>query len=253
MATNITMAPGTPDVPQPSGPINHIGRLFGVFFSPKATFTDIAQRPTWILPVVIMTILGFCVAVVMNQKIDWRDVASKRIEASPRAANLSAEQKEQQLAMSAKISPGITYGFGTLGPILSVVIVGGVMLLAYNVIGGAGAKFSQAMGIVSHAFIPSLLGTLFFILVLFLKPAGTVDLDNPVATNLGAFLPDTVPKALMSLAKSIDIFSIWTLLLIAIGFAAVSPKKLRGKSLSIAIAVWAVWIALKMAGSWITG
>jgi len=240
-----------PEAPEPGRPINHLGRIFGVFFSPKATFEDIAKRPSWVIPVVLMTILGIGVAVVMNQKIDWRDVASKRIEESPRAANMTAEQKEQQIAMGAKISPGFAYGFGALGPILGVLVVAGVMLLAYNVIGGADANFGAAMGIVSHAFVVTILSTLLFILILYLKAPGTVDLDNPVATNIGAFLPESTPKAIMSLGKSIDVFSIWMLLLISIGFTAINPKKLKGKSLSIAVAVWAVYVAIKMGGAWI--
>jgi hypothetical protein len=198
-----------------------------------------------------MTLLGGTVAFVMNQKVDWRDVASKRIEESPRAANLSPEQKEQQLAMSAKISPGIAYGFGIAWPILQALIVGGVLLLAYNLIGGAGARFGSALGITAHAFFPWILYSLLFILILYLKAPGTVDLDNPIATNVGAFLPESTPKAILSLAKSIDLFSIWTLLLISIGFTAVNPKKLKGKSLSIAISVWAVYVAIKMGGAWI--
>src|SRR5262244_2311197 len=95
--------------PDASGPVNHFGRLMGVFFSPKATFQDIAARPSWLVPVLLMTVLGVVTAFVMNQKVDWRDVASKRIEESPRAANLSAEQKQQQIEMSAKVSPPIAY------------------------------------------------------------------------------------------------------------------------------------------------
>jgi hypothetical protein len=240
-----------PEAPEAAGPINHFARIIGVFFSPKATFEDIVRRPSWILPVILMTVLGIGVAFVMNQKVDWRDVASKRIEESPRSANLSAEQKEQQVAMSAKVSPPVAYAFGALGPILAVLIVAALMLLAYNVIGGANASFSAALGVVSHAFVVTLLSSLLFILILYLKAPGTVDLDNPVATNLGAFLPESTPKVLMSLGKSIDIFSIWMLLLIAMGFTAVNPKKLKGKSLSIAISVWAVYVAIKMGGAWI--
>ena len=239
------------EAPEASGPINHFGRIMGVFFSPKDTFADIAKRPSWILPVILMTLLGGTVAFVMNQKVDWRDVANKRIEDSPRAANLSPEQKEQQLAMSAKISPGIAYGFGIAWPILQALIVGGVLLLAYNLIGGAGVRFSSALGITAHAYFPWILYSLLFILILYLKAPGTVDLDNPIATNVGAFLPESTPKAIMSLAKSIDLFSIWTLLLISIGFTAVNPKKLKGKSLSIAIGVWAIYVAIKMGGAWI--
>jgi hypothetical protein len=247
MATTPTIAP---ELPAP-GPINHFARIIGVFFSPKLTFEDIARRPSWILPLVVMTVLGIGVAFVMNQKVDWRDVAAKRIEESPRAANLSPEQKEQQLAMSAKFSPVAVYAFGLLIPIISVVAVAGVLLLAYNLIGGASAKFSGAMGIVSHAYLVTSISTLLFILILYLKAPGTVDLDNPVATNVGAFLPDSVPKAIMSLGKSLDVFSVWVMLLISIGFTAVNPKKLKGKSLSIVLAVWAVYVACKMGVAWI--
>ena len=245
MSTTPVIAPEAP------GPINHFARLIGVFFSPKATFEDIAKRPSWILPVVLMTVLGAGVAFVMNQKVDWRDVASKRIEESPRAANLTPEQKEQQLAMSAKISPPIAYVFGIAWPILQALIVGGVVLLAYNLIGGAGARFSTSLGITAHAYFPWILYSLLFILILYLKAPGTVDLENPIATNLGSFLPESTPKAFMSLAKSIDIFTVWTLLLISIGFTAVNPKKLKGKALSIVISVWAVYVAIKVGLAWI--
>src|SRR5437868_10366393 len=98
-----------PEAPQAPGPINHFGRIVGAFFSPKATFEDIARRPSWIIPAVLMTVLGIVVAFVMNQNVDWRDVACKRIEDSPRAANIREQQKEQQIAMSAKLTIGADY------------------------------------------------------------------------------------------------------------------------------------------------
>ena len=125
------------------------------------------------------------------------------------------------------------------------------MLLAFNLIGGAGARFGTSMGIVSQAYFPWILYSLLYILILYLKVPGTVDLENPIATNVGAFLPDGTPKALMSLAQSIDVFSFWTLLLLSIGFTAVSPKKLKGKALGIVISVWATYVAVKMGTAWI--
>src|SRR5262245_7042414 len=104
MVTTPVVASAAPEPPAP-GPINHIGRLIGTFFSPKATFQSIAAQPSWLAPVLLMTVFGMITAVVMNQKVDWRDVASKRIEESPRAANLTPDQKERQLEMSAKVSP----------------------------------------------------------------------------------------------------------------------------------------------------
>ena len=238
MATTPVASPA----PEAQEPINHFGRIIGVFFSPKPTFQSIARRPSWIAPVLLMTILGCIVGFTLNKRVDWRDVASKRIEESPRASQLSAEQKEQQLAMSAKISPAIAYAIGLLAPIFIAVVVGGVMLGAYNLLAGAGANFKVAMSIVSHAYVVSIISSLLFILILFLKAPGTVDLENPVATNLGAFLPDGTSKTVMALGTAIDLFSFWIICLIGVGFAAFNPKKLKtGSAIGIALVVWAAY------------
>jgi len=233
--------------PEAQEPINHFGRIIGVFFSPKETFQSIARNPSWIMPVILMTVLGCVVGFAMNKKVDWRDVASKRIEESPRTAQLSNEQKERQIEMSAKISPYFAYGFGLLGPILLAVIVGAAMLGAYNLLGGAGANFSVSMGIVSHAYLVTMVSSLLFLLILFLKPPGTINLENPVAANLGAFLPDGTSKTVMALGAAIDLFSFWIIFLIGLGFSAFNPKKLKlGSSIGIALTVWAVYQACRL-------
>jgi len=97
-----------------------------------------------------------------------------------------------------------------------------------------------------------MISSLLFILVLFLREPGTVDLDNPVATNLGAFLPDTSAKWLLKLGSAIDVFSFWVLFLIALGFSAFNPRKLKlGSSLGIAFAVWAAYEVCRVGISFI--
>ena len=250
MATTTAVSP---EAPEPAKvPINHFGRITGMFFSPKATFEQIARRPSWLAPVLLMTIVGLVVGVAINQRVDWRDVASKRIEESPRAANLSAEQKEQQISIGAKVSPYFAYGFGLIGPILLVVIVATVMWGAYNLLGGANANYGVSLAIVSHAFVVTVVSSLLFILILYLKPIGTVDLENPVAANLGALVPDGSAKWLEKLASAIDVFSFWVMALIGIGYAAFNPKKLKtGSAIAICFGVWAAYEVVRVGISFI--
>jgi hypothetical protein len=226
-------------------------RIVGVFFNPKETFKDIAAAPTWIIPTVLLVLLSTMACFALNQRMDWRSFMSQQIEKSPQAANMSPEQKEQRIEGGAKISRAITYFLG-VAPAVVILIVAVVMFGSYNLFAGAGASFSQAMGIISHVFLTSILSTAIFLLVLFIKPVGTFDLDNPVATNLGVLIPEDAAKWLMTLGKSIDIFSIWMLLLIAVGFAAVNPRKLKfGQSFAIALGVWAVFVLVKVTWAWI--
>lgn len=238
---------------QPQAAISPFGRVIGVFFSPKATFEDIGRKPSWVLPILITTILSVTSVVALNQRVNWRDYIIQQIEKSPRADQLTAEQKQQQAEMGAKFTVGIVYASGFLVPICFALLVGLVMWGAYNLLAGAGARFSQSFSILAHAGLVGIVSTPLFLLVLFLKPPGTLDPENPLATNLAALLPEESAKWLVTLCKSIDVFSFWTLILIAIGFAAVNPRKLKGaKSFTVAFTVWAAYVVVRVGWAFIS-
>ena len=233
---------------QPQAAISPFGRVIGVFFSPKATFEDIARKPGWVLPILIWTVLSVTSVVALNQRMNWRDYIIQQMDKNPRAAQLSADQKQQQADMAVKFTVPIVYASGFLVPICFSLFVGLVMWGAYNLLAGAGARFSQSFSIIAHAGLVGLgiVGTALFLLVVFLRQPGTVDPDNPVATNLAVLLPEESAKWLVTLCKSIDVFSFWTLILIALGFAAVNPRKLKGaKSFTVAFTVWAAYVVVR--------
>jgi Yip1 domain len=203
--------------------------------------------------VILLTFMSLAVSFTINQRTDWRAFMADQIDKSPSGSQLSPAQREQRIEGGAKFSPPFTYAIGLVGPILAFLIVALVMWGAYNLLGGANTNFGTSLAITTHAFLTGLVSSLLFLLVLLLKPPGTVDLQNPVATNLAAFLPADSAKWLVTLCKSLDIFSFWTLLLLAIGFAATNPRKLKGsKSLRIAITVWAVFVALKVGWAFVS-
>src|SRR6266404_8530071 len=124
--------------------ISAVGRVVGVFFSPKATFEDIVRKPSWVLPVVLLTLFSIGVTVVINQRVDWRQFMSQQIEKNPRSANLSAEQKERQIEGGAKFTPIVTWVIGACGPILFALVVALAMWGAYNLLGGSNANFGTS-------------------------------------------------------------------------------------------------------------
>jgi len=213
---------------------------------------DIVRKPSWIVPVAILTFLSVLVCISINQRTNWRDFISQQIEKSSRASQLSPEQKEQQIDAGAKYAPYATYIFGIPGAFVLVLIVALIMMGAYNLLAGANVNYTTSLGIVSHAFVPSIISSVIFLLILYLKAPGTVDLENPVATNIGAFLPEDSAKWLAKLYTSIDIFSFWTLVLIAMGFAAANSKKLKGsRAYTIAFTVWVTFVVIRVAWAFI--
>lgn len=241
METTVTPSPEAP------ASMAAIARMIGVLSNPKKTFEDIVRKPSWVVPVVLLTLFSIAVSVAINQRTNWREYISQQMKKSPQAAQLPPDQKAQRVEAGAKYAPIVAYVIGIPAPVVVVLIVALVMMGAYNLLGGAGARFGASLGIVAHAFIPSFISSVILLFVLYLRAPGAVDLENPVATNVAAFLPDRSAAWLVSLCKSIDIFSIWVLVLVAIGFAAVNPKKLKGsKPYMIALAVWAVFVVLRV-------
>ncbi|OLC99008.1 MAG: hypothetical protein DMG35_12935 [Acidobacteria bacterium] len=246
MATTPTPAP------EAQATLSPFGRVIGVLFSPGKTFEDVVRKPGWITPVLVSTLLSIISVVALNQRMNWRDYIVQQMEKNPRTAQMSADQKQQQAEVGVKFTVAIVYVAGVVVPVLFALLVGLVMMGAYNLLAGAGVRFAAAFSIVAHAALVGLVSTPLFLLVLFLKPPGTIDPENPLATNLAALLPEESAKWLVALCKSFDIFVFWTLILLAIGFAAVNPKKLKGaKSFTIAFTVWAVYVVCRVGWAFI--
>ena len=79
----------------------------------------------------------------------------------------------------------------------------------------------------SHAFVPLIISSLVAIVVLVIKQRGDADPEHFLAGSLSAFLPDNAPKWQETLGQSLELFWIWTLALVAIGFSAANPKKIK--------------------------
>src|SRR5437899_11415239 len=148
------MATTTPiPAPEAQAALSPFSRIVGVFFSPGATFADIVRKPGWVLPVVLTTILSIGVSFAINQRINWREFMNQQIEKSPRAAQMSAEQKQQQIEGGAKFSLPFTSAIGLLGPIFFALIISLVMWGAYSLLGGISTNFSAAFRLKAHHFL----------------------------------------------------------------------------------------------------
>src|SRR5262249_42569088 len=163
-----------------------------------------------------ITALSIVVCTVLNQRMNWREYVGQQMDKSSRTSQMSAEQKEEAIERGAKFAPAFTYVFGVPGPLVFVLLTTLVMWAAYNLLAGANATFGSSFAIVSHASLVSVVSTILFVVILFLKDPGTIDLENPVSANLAAILPEDSAKWLFTLCKQVDVFTFWILALIAI-------------------------------------
>jgi len=244
--TSTTVSSPGPAGPEPAARVSWIGRIFGVFFSPKETFESIAVRPTWLAPLVLLCLAQVALTAVFTERVGWRGFMQKKLENNSRVQEMTPEQRERVLDVQAKVARDIGYVGAGAAPFLGAVIVAAIYLATFNLLVGANIKFKTSLGIVAHAWVPALVAVLLGILVIFLKDPSTVDLEHLIASNAGAFVSDDSPKWLVVLLGSLDLFSIWTLLLLAAGYSAANPKKISyGKALAWVVTVWLIFVLAK--------
>ncbi len=243
----MSSSPSTPTT-EPPAEQNSVARLFGALFNPKPTFESIARRPTWILPVILGCVAFIGTVGAFSYRGGWESFMEKQDASSSRIQNMTPEARENLIKTQVKVAPIFGYVEGVIVPFTSALAVAGVLLGAFTVTGSTKTDFKTSLGIVAYAGLPWLVQGLLIVLIIFLKDPANVDLQNPVTSNPGAFLSSDAPKWLVALLSSIDIFAIWNMVLLGIGFSATNPKKLSfGKAFGTVFAVWSFYVILKVA------
>jgi hypothetical protein len=239
------MASAPTPSPETTAPVSSVGRIFGVIFSPKPTFESIAQKPTWIVPLIVLTLLSIGVSSILAARADWREVVREQLDKSGRLDKIPQEKREDTISGGAVFAKYITYTAGFVGPAIGALISTAIYLVAFNVILGAGLKFKTSFSIVSYASVPSGLRAILGSVILLLKDPSTINPNNFVASNIAAFLSSDSPKWLLTLGTFLDVFAFWGLVLTAIGFSAANPKKLKlGTALGVVFGVYVVIVLL---------
>lgn len=243
MTTGQDNALATP-APDPGPKPNPVQRIIGVIFSPDATMASIAKRPDWVLPLVLLLITSLAAGLIIAPRVDFASAARESLEQNK---NTTPEQIDKAV----KITNTMGKVFSYLSPVLSLIgllIIAGVLLLAFRLFGGEG-DYKQAFSVTCYASVPSIIKSVVTLIILVARGGiiPVTQLATMVRSNLG-FLADikTNPMA-FAIYSSFDIFSIWFLFLIIIGFAYLSRLS-KAKSAGIIISLWFVVFLLKLIG-----
>lgn len=246
------MAATTTAVPETPQPIGVFGRLIGALMNPRATFADIAHKPGWIAPVILFIILNVSITTIFGQRVGWRAFMEKQIaqnhSAQQRMEQLPPDQREKIIDQQTKFAPIFGYVFGVIGIPIILLIIAAIFMGIFNATSSAGIDFETSLGIAAHAYLPLAVAGLLGLLLLYIKSPDTIDIQNLVASNPGAFLGNSAPRSLVVLLTSLDAFTFWTLGLMAFGYSVARPRKIKmGSALTWVFGVWIVYVGIKVA------
>ena len=236
---NPVVNPGEAETPAQSFP----ERLLGIFISPTETFADVARKPDFILPLVLLVLIAIAGVEVFLHKIGMEPVVRWAFEHSSRAANMPPDQMQ---TMIERMLPFYTWmaRVSALLWIPLVVLVGAIIgLVTVNSIFGGKITFKTAFAVSSYAYAVNIIHALIGLaMTLFGDPEHFIsNASNPTPTSVGFFLnPNDVSKPLLSLGSSLEIFTIWNIALLALGCSVASGRK--AKTLPVFFTFLGLWI-----------
>lgn len=231
------MGQGIQQPPVEQGGGNAFLDVFKVLYEPAAVFERVRERPRFIAP--YLTIIAVqCILFFVNLPY---------LEAAVKAQMATAAQ--------GRPVPGtaVLVAFGLLGTIIVLALVlalsGLILWVLTSVLGGSGeAKYSTMLSVAAYAAVPSVI-LLSVVGSIVLHMQGTSGLTSPQdmqpALGLDLLMPGT--KGFLGAAlKAINPFSIWGLVLTAIG---VTTTQRTSKGTGYTVATAAFVIGLLIAGA----
>ena len=242
-----------PPVPTPgpeAAPLSQGARIVNTFVAPSKTFTDLRRSASWWAPYLLITVAWVSFVYVVQSQIGYRKVQENKIQMVPKAAaqidKLPPDQRESQLASSAKRSLYFDYG-RAVTRLLWFAIIAGVLLGTLKFAAGAEVPFKVAFAIVTYASLPMVLRSVLAIVALLAGVSPDMfNPDVPLMTNIAYFVDPTKSLPLYTFASTFDLFEIWTLVLAAIGFSSVT--KLKRSTALICVFAWYFVLVLIFVG-----
>jgi hypothetical protein len=231
-----TPAPGAPTSSAAAWPFPR--RFLAVFTSPRALFEHLAERPTWLAPLLVfLGVFALVFVILMDPVIVPEQIA--RIEESGRPNG------DQAIAM---MSGPFKWSFLVVGmffiTVATFVYAVWVFIVGSFVLGGK-FTYRQALSLVSHAslvLVPSaLLGI----------PLALVTKKAEVSFGPGAFFPVDQAEGLGGRFLSytmfgFDIFRLWQTALIALGVAVMARISPPSRA---AVPVWILFLLVTILGA----
>ncbi len=212
-----------------------LGTLAELWFEPRRAFEGIVHSPRFWAPLLAHFALAVTFTGVWLQKVDPGEFIKTQLVESGRWDRMPPEGRERVVAGSGgffRAMAGVGAVFGGVGiPLLAA----GTLLFAFRFFYASEVDFRRSMAISSWSFLAvGLVSTPLMLLVMYLK--GEWNLPPPDVFQAGPALlveRGSTAQPLWVLLQGLDLFPLWTVALLAIGFAVASRR-------SIGSALWGV-------------
>src|ERR1022692_3171022 len=112
-------------------PLGEVGRIADVFIDPKKAFADIAARPGWIVPVILVVVAYLAFMYCFTTRVGWERSLRTQMENNSHMQQMDAQQRETIINSQIKYAPiGAYVGGAIVIPVMALIIAGVLLGMA---------------------------------------------------------------------------------------------------------------------------
>jgi hypothetical protein len=225
-------------------PMGGASKVLNIFFEPKRVFQSLKIKPTWLIPFIVVALLGmgfyyYSYPFIMKQQVE-------RIQDNDK---IPEKQKEQIIErMTEKDHPPIwQLALAPVGSLIALVVVAAVLFFVFNVILGGDSSFRRVFSVYCYSSLIAIPSMIVKFPLIMIKE--NINVQTSLALILSANAKDTF---LYNVLSSFDIFTIWQVILVSLGLG-VMYKYTTQKSFTAVFILWIIWILAKSTFSSVFG
>ena len=208
---------------------------FEVITSPFNGFKKLKEKKTFWLPFLLTVILSTAAVSYYAYNVDLKYVVTQQLERSGKMDKLPKEQVDKIIEMQAKIGKYFMPIGSVIGSFV-LLLIGALYLFTMAKIFTSDLGFKDAAVITGNSFFVLLLSTIVFIIIMFVTDFKTSSIQSLMPTNLAYYFSyDALGKKLYTLFSKIDLFNIWFVALLGIGFHIFTEESLVKSLLTVFI------------------
>jgi len=215
---------------------NFLERWFGLYFSPTETFESIDRKPDWVMPLLLLSLISALAFILLLPVI-----RESQIQTLIDQRGMTYEEAKASLEKAAVYLKFVTPVITFISVWVVAFAISGIFFVVNNYLLGGECSYKKVLSVYSwSAFAVGVIGAIVRIPLVLAK--GSIY----VQTSLAAFLSeDQRGEFIYRLLSKFDLFTIWLVVLLIIGFS-VTFRFSRGKSAASVLSLWGIYIVLSV-------
>ena len=219
------------------------GRLLGALVAPSRTFESIREKPSWVVPLIVLLLLSLGVGLAMDGRIDPTEMARVMLERvgmdpSPEQLEAMKKQSEEQPSWAKPAGQAVSLVGLTAFYLALAAVFMGIFRLS-----GSEISFRQSFATTLHGILPLAVAYLLNIPLILSRTEVRAEemLAGGVLVSSPRLLAPEDSPVVASLLGSLDFFVIWAVVLLIIGFRHVARVSTATAAAAVLVP-WGLWV-----------